>query len=63
MRRAAYWLEMMAKRGVQPTVNSYSTIIDKLAKAGDIDAAESWLDRMAEVHVSKGLKAFKWMLF
>lgn len=65
----AYWLEMMAKRGVQPTVNSYSTIIDKLAKvvelaerlrseAGDIDAAENWLDRMAEVDVLKSLKGF-----
>jgi pentatricopeptide repeat protein len=44
--RARHWIEAMTAKGVEPTVNSFSPIVDMLAKKGDIDAAVSWLKLM-----------------
>merc|ERR1719247_3041819 len=46
--RANFWIEKMMSSGVKPTVNSFSTIIDTLAKQGDLDAAISWLKLMRD---------------
>ena len=36
----------MAARDLVPTVNTYSVVLDGLAKEGDMDGAELWLARM-----------------
>ena len=50
------------ERGVRPTVNSYSTIIDKLAKGGDIDAAEDWLARMTDAGIVADVVSYSMIL-
>ena len=43
--RAEHWIAEML-RGVRPSEKSYSTMIDRLSKAGSVDIAETWLQKM-----------------
>ncbi|CAK9046696.1 unnamed protein product, partial [Durusdinium trenchii] len=46
VQRAKYWLERMLEVGVEPTVISYTTVLNAYAKQGNIEAAEEIMEQM-----------------
>merc|ERR1719498_1860694 len=52
----------MTDAGISPDVVSYNTIITACAKAGDLELAEEWLNRMEKAGIKPNLVPFLCMI-